>query len=144
MIRRMSILAALACVALAAHAAVAHPGGHGPSKIQPSKQPAPVLETLLKSELARVADTEVIVSRVTLPPSASLPKHWHPGEEFAHLLAGSVILWREGEGESTHRAGETIKIPLKQVHSARTAEEGATILVFRVHEKGKPERVLAD
>jgi hypothetical protein len=34
-----------------------------------------------------------------------------------------------------------LKVPLKQVHTAITTEEGATILVFRVHELGKPERV---
>lgn len=34
-----------------------------------------------------------------------------------------------------------MKVPLKQVHTAVTGDEGATILVFRVHEQGQPERI---
>jgi hypothetical protein len=59
------------------------PAGHAVDK--------PVLETLLKTKLAGVEGTEVIVSRVSFPPNTSLPKHWHPGEEFAYVIEGSVI-----------------------------------------------------
>ena len=50
------------------------------------------LENLLSSKLEGVPGTEVIVSRVDVPPDTSLPKHWHPGEEFAYVLEGSVTL----------------------------------------------------
>jgi quercetin dioxygenase-like cupin family protein len=100
----------------------------------------PSLETLLKADLERVEGTEVVVSRVTLPPSTTLPRHWHPGEEFAYVVEGSVTLWQEGREDIVARAGDAVRIPLKQVHTAITKDEGATILVFRVHEKGKPER----
>ena len=46
-----------------------------------SVQSGPKLENLLRSQLEGVRDTEVIVSRVTIPPNTTLPKHWHPGEE---------------------------------------------------------------
>jgi quercetin dioxygenase-like cupin family protein len=101
---------------------------------------APSLETLLKADLERVEGTEVVVSRVTLPPRTTLPRHWHPGEEFAYVVEGSVTLWQEGREDIVARAGDAVRIPLKQVHTAITKDEGATILVFRVHEKGKPER----
>jgi quercetin dioxygenase-like cupin family protein len=103
--------------------------------------PGPVLETLLKSVLEGVSSTEVIVSRVTIPPNTSLPKHWHPGEEFAYVLEGSATLWQKGKDDIVCNQGDVIKVPLKQVHTAITKDEGVTILVFRVHEKGKPERV---
>ncbi|WP_241905702.1 cupin domain-containing protein [Vibrio breoganii] len=54
-------------------------------------------ETLLSSLLEGAPGTEVIVSRVTIPPNTSLPKHWHPGEEFAYIIEGSVTLWQKGK-----------------------------------------------
>ena len=99
------------------------------------------LEDLLTAELEGVANTEVIVSRVSIPPNTSLPKHWHPGEEFAYVLEGSVTLWQKDKAEIVGKAGDVMKVPLRQVHTAVTRDEGAKILVFRVHEKGKPARV---
>jgi quercetin dioxygenase-like cupin family protein len=96
----------------------------------------------MRSQLERVTDTQVIVSRVTLRANAALPKHWHPGEEFAYILKGSVTLKLEGKKDVLGRAGEVVRVPLKQIHSARAGKKGAEVLVFRVHESGQPERVL--
>lgn len=104
----------------------------------------PKLENLLSSQLEGAKGTEVIVSRVTIPPNSALPTHWHPGEEFAYVLEGTVILWQKGKDDVTAKSGEVVKIPLKQIHTAKTGEEGATVLVFRVHEEGQPERVAAE
>ena len=104
----------------------------------------PNLATLLSGELARVEDTEFVVSRVQIPPNMSLPKHWHPGEEFVYVISGRVTLWQKDKGELVFAAGDAAKVPLKQIHTARTGDEGAELVVFRVHEKGKPERVLIE
>lgn len=120
---------------------------HGPGEDQQTAASSPAqlkLENLLSAELEGVEGTEVIVSRVTIPPNTELPKHWHPGEEFAYVLEGEVSLWLEGKVEFTGKAGDVSKVPLKKVHTAITGDEGAVILVFRVHEKGKPERVAVD
>ncbi len=109
-----------------------------------STAPQAMLETLLTAQLEGAVGTEVIVSRVVIPPNTSLPKHWHPGEEFAYVLEGSAILRREGKDDLTTSEGEVIKISFKEIHTAVTTDEGATILVFRVHEHGQPERVLVD
>jgi quercetin dioxygenase-like cupin family protein len=111
-------------------------GDHEPSAVK--------LENLLKAQLEGFEGGEVIVSRVTVPPHTALPRHWHPGEEFAYILEGSCYLWQEGKEDTLCRAGETLMVPLKQVHTAFTRDEGATILVFRVHEAGQPERVPAE
>ena len=84
------------------------------------------------------------MSRVEIPANTSLPKHWHPGEEFAYVLEGSVTLWQKGKEDTVISAGQAGKIPLAQIHTAITGETGVKLLVFRVHEKGKPERVLAE
>ena len=102
------------------------------------------LENLLRENLESTSGHEVIVSRVKIPPNSSLPKHWHPGEEIGYVLEGTVTLWMKGKESVTLKKGDTMKIPFKQIHTAITSEEGATVLVFRVHIKGEPERVLAE
>lgn len=99
------------------------------------------LENLMKSALEGFEGGEIIVSRVTIPPHTSLPRHWHPGEEFGYVLEGSCYLWQEGKEDILIEAGQVLKVPLEQVHTAVTKDEAATILVFRVHQEGKPERV---
>lgn len=102
------------------------------------------LENLMTSELEGVEGTEVIASKVSIPPNTTLPKHWHPGEEFVFILKGSVTLWQKGKENILGKEGEVVKVPLKQVHTAITGSEGVSLLVFRVHEKGQPERVKAE
>lgn len=102
------------------------------------------LENLLTRPLEGADGIEVIVSRVTIPPNTTLPKHWHPGEEFVYVVEGSATLWQEGKDDQVGRAGDTVMVPLKQVHTAITGDEAATLIVFRVHEEGQPERVLVD
>ena len=99
------------------------------------------IDNIMTNELELVEGTEVVVSRVEIPANTTLPKHWHPGEEFVYVLEGSGILWQEGKSDVPLKKGDVYKVPLKQIHTAKTLEEGATILVFRVHEKGKPVRV---
>lgn len=102
----------------------------------------PQMENLLSAALEGVDGTDVVLSRVVVPPNAALPKHWHPGEEFAYILDGSVTLWQEGEADIVGRPGDVMKVPLKKVHTVMTGAESVTLLVFRVHEQGQPERTL--
>ena len=102
------------------------------------------LENLLFEALEGAPGIEVIVSRVHIPANTSLPKHWHPGEEFVYVLEGSAILWQKDKDDILVEEGQVFKIPLKQIHTAITGNEGVTALVFRVHEKGQPERVKAE
>lgn len=105
---------------------------------------APKIQDLLTNALEASDGLEVIVSHVALPPNVTLPKHWHPGEEIAYILQGSVTLLLEGQGEKEFAAGEVGVVPLRAVHTARSGDEGATIIVFRVHTKGEPGRTLVD
>jgi quercetin dioxygenase-like cupin family protein len=113
-------------------------------KTDTHKAEMPSISTLLSGPLERVEGTEFIVSRVQIPPNMSLPRHWHPGEEFVYVVRGQVTLWQEGKDEVLFSTGDVGKVPLKQVHTAITGEEGVDLIVFRVHEEGKPERVLAE
>jgi quercetin dioxygenase-like cupin family protein len=102
----------------------------------------PEIKNLMTSALEGAEGLEVIVSHVALPPNVTLPTHWHPGEEIAYVLKGSVTLLLDGEMERTISEGETGTVPLKRVHTARSGPKGAIIVVFRVHEQGQPGRVL--
>jgi len=102
------------------------------------------VDNILTSQLELAEDVEVVVSHIVIPPNTELPKHWHPGEEFAYVLDGTVILWQEGKKEIPFKKGDVGKISLKQVHNVRTTESSATILVFRVHQSGEPVRVLVE
>ncbi len=101
-------------------------------------------ENLLTSQLAGVDGTEVVVSHVSVPANTTLPKHWHPGEEFAYIMEGSLVLLQDGKPDVVGHKGDAMVVPLKQVHTIRTQDEGVTIIIFRVHEQGEPERILVD
>ena len=99
------------------------------------------VNNLLSSELELTEGVEVVVSHLVVPPNTTLPKHWHPGEEFVYVLEGSGILWQKDKEDIILKKGEVYKVPLEQIHTAKTLEETATVLVFRVHKKGEPVRV---
>jgi len=102
------------------------------------------IDNILTSQLELVAGTEIIISHVEIPANTTLPKHWHPGEEFVYVLEGSEVLWQKDKPDVHLKKGDVFKVPLKQIHTAKTGEEGVTILVFRVHEKGQPVRVIVE
>ncbi len=99
------------------------------------------IDNIMTSPLESVEGMEVIVSYVEIPANTTLPKHWHPGEEFVYVLEGSQVLWQKDKSDTHLEKGDVFKVPLKQIHTATTGEEGATVLVFRVHEMGQPVRV---
>ncbi len=119
------------------------PGG-GAAGSAPLGASGMVVDTLLKTELEGVDDTEVVVTYAEFPPHTTLPKHWHPGEEFAYVLEGSATLWQEGKPDTLTKKGDVVKVPPKQVHTAITGDEGVKLVIFRVQEKGQPERVLVE
>ena len=100
----------------------------------------PVLENLMTTQLESAPGLEVIVSEVALPPMTTLPKHYHPGEEFVYVLDGTATIWLEGEGETELTAGDAFKVPLERPHLASTQEAPARVVVFRVHKTGMEER----
>ena len=105
---------------------------------------APKFENLTTDQLDSAEGLEVVTSRVSLPPETQLPRHTHPGEEFAYIIDGSLYLWVEGDGETRYVAGDTAKVSMNTVHTVRTGDEGVTLVAFRVHKIGEPERTLVD
>lgn len=113
------------------------------SSSTPYAQPVQV-EQLLSEAIPNIAGQQVRMSKVVMEANSQLPKHWHPGAEFAYVLSGKVTLWQQGQTPVDFQAGEALMIPPKQVHTAITNDEGVEILVFRVHPEGEPERIVVE
>ena len=102
------------------------------------------VDSLLDGDLARAPDMQVLVSRVHMPANTTLPRHWHPSEEFLYVLEGPVSLHQDGADAVLVEQGEVRRIAAEAVHTASTGDNGATVLVFRVHPRGEPVRMLAE
>lgn len=99
---------------------------------------------MLRTPTGMADGLEVIISDVIIPPNATIPRHYHPGEEYIYILEGSVIHVEEGKEDQLLKAGMTYVIPPKAEHAPRATEEGARAVVFRIHVEGKPERILVE
>lgn len=102
------------------------------------------IEDLLRDSLGLAKGIEVIVSYIELPRNTTLPSHYHPGEEFVFLIQGLGELTLKDESKIIIKAGETAKVPLRHVHSFSSLNEDVKGVVFRVHEKGQPDRILVE
>ena len=111
---------------------------------EPSQNVSVQAENLLRESIAGVESKEIIVSRVSFPPHTELPWHWHPGEEFFYVIEGSVTLKRRGEPDLPATQGDAQKIAPQIIHTGSTGEQGAELVIFRVHAEGEPERYLVD
>src|SRR5210317_217432 len=98
------------------------------------------IENLLRDSLALAEGVEVVLSYIELPKNTSLPSHYHPGEEFVYIIQGSGELTLKEKSKIIIKAGQTAKVPLKHVHSFSSLNEDVKGVVFRVHEKGQPDR----
>ena len=103
-----------------------------------------LIENLYRDSLALAPNVEVVVSYLEVPANSTLPLHWHPGEEFGYLIKGSGIVTLEDKSTIALTEGSFFNVPFKDVHSFSTSEESVTAVVFRVHQKGEPDRVLVD
>ena len=99
---------------------------------------------MLRALISESDDLEVIISDVVIPAGASVPKHFHPGQEFLYVIEGNAIHREEGQPDLSLNAGDAYVIPPRAVHNPMGGPEGARAIVFRVHQKGNPERILVN
>ena len=111
---------------------------------QAEQEPKPFSTTLYTGQIHGVEDKEIIVSLVELAPGKSAPLHTHPGEEIAFIIEGEAIQNIDNKGEEIKLPGQVAYIPYGVPHTVRTGKKPLKAVVFRIHEKGKPERFLID
>lgn len=82
--------------------------------------------------------TEVVVSRLVVPPGGIVPPHTHPGVETAYVIAGSLTeIWKQGERDL--HPGEMLTFPEGQVHGLEVVGKKALILLtIHIVAKGEP------
>jgi len=93
---------------------------------------------LLRTDLVSIEGKEGLLQLVELEPGINGKTHYHPGEEIAYLLEGSLYIGLEGKPDVTLGPGDAFYIQSEQVHFGKTTAKAAKILVFRVHPKGQP------
>ncbi len=107
-------------------------------------QPPPGSNQMLRAPITNADGLEVIVSDVVIPPNKTVPRHYHPGEEFIYVIEGSAVHVEEGKPDQILKAGDTYVIPPQAEHAPRGGAEGARAIVFRVHVQGEEERTLVE
>lgn len=99
---------------------------------------------MLRAPITMADGLEVIISDVVIPPGATVPAHYHPGEEFLYVIEGSAVHVEEGRPDLELGPGDAYVIPPRARHAPRGGPEGARAIVFRVHVAGEPERIVVD
>ena len=116
----------------------AHNHDHGSDD---ATRPPPGSNLMLRGPITISDDLEVIISDVVIPAGATVPRHFHPGEEFVYVIEGSAVHVEDGKPDQILSAGDAYVIPPQAEHAPRGGPEGARAIVFRVHKQGLPERI---
>lgn len=75
-----------------------------------------------------------------LGPGANMGKHYHPGDAFAYILEGTMLLEIAGKEAVTLKAGQGGSLPPRTVHDDKNGSQTAPLkfLVFHVAKRGEP------
>lgn len=95
---------------------------------------------LYKADLLTSDGNETGIFLAELGPGANIGKHYHPGDAFAYILDGTMLLEIEGKPSVTLTAGQSGSLPPRTVHDDRNSSRTAPLkfLVFHVAKKGEP------
>ena len=113
--------------------------GAGITSIGTAMQHAKVTE-VYKADLATSEGKEASMFLAELAPGANMGKHYHPGDAFAYILEGTMLLEIVGKESVTLKAGQSGSLPPRTVHDDKNASQTAPLkfLVFHVAKKGDP------
>ena len=82
---------------------------------------------------------EVIVSITEVPPGATIPRHFHYGEEAAYVLEGAITEM-PGQPPQVRAAGSSVMNMREVPHAGYKVVGDKTLKLLTVHvvDKGKP------
>lgn len=94
---------------------------------------------LRRSDLAGTDNSEVIMAELELPPGASVPRHFHHGEEYLYVVRGGTVETQDKQ-VITFEPGQTLHFERDEVHGGFTATGDSVLKVITVHivDKDKP------
>jgi quercetin dioxygenase-like cupin family protein len=95
---------------------------------------------LYKADLVTSDGKEASMFLAELGPGANMGKHYHPGDAFAYILEGTMLLEIAGKESVTLKPGQSGSLPPRTVHDDKNASQTAPLkfLVFHVAKKGDP------
>jgi quercetin dioxygenase-like cupin family protein len=95
---------------------------------------------LYKADLVTSEGKEASMFLAELAPGANMGKHYHPGDAFAYILEGTMLLEIAGKESVTLKPGQSGSLPPRTVHDDKNASQTAPLkfLVFHVAKKGDP------
>ena len=95
---------------------------------------------LYKADLITSDGKEASMFLAELGPGANMGKHYHPGDAFAYILEGTMLLEIDGGQSVTLNSGQSGSLPPRTVHDDKNASQTAPLkfLVFHVAMKGDP------
>jgi quercetin dioxygenase-like cupin family protein len=95
---------------------------------------------LYKADLVTSDGKEGSLFLAELAPGANMGKHYHPGDAFAYILEGTMLLEIAGGQSVTLKSGQSGSLPPRTVHDDKNASQTAPLrfLVFHVAKKGDP------
>lgn len=119
--------------------------GVGTTSMVNAMHPPVKVEALYKSDLATADGQEGSIFLAALAPGANVGRHYHPGDAFAYVLEGTMLLEIDGRPSVTLKAGEGGSLPPRVVHDDKnpSAANPLKFLVFHVARKGAPLTVSA-
>lgn len=119
-----------------------------PARAQERREPAREQEyvssapttLLLRDALVALKGKEATFMRLELPAGWVGERHYHTGDVFVYVLAGTFVVDVDGEGRKTFTPGQVYHEALNTVMQARnySAAQPATILVVQVGNVGEP------
>ena len=95
---------------------------------------------LYKANLVTSDGKEGSMFLAELGPGANMGKHYHPGDAFAYILEGTMLLEIVGKESVTLKAGQSGSLPPRTVHDDKNSSQTSPLrfLVFHVAKKGDP------
>ena len=119
--------------------------GVGMTAVVNAVHPPVKVDALYKTDLVTAEGQEGSIFLAELAPGANVGKHYHPGDAFAYILEGTMILEIEGKPSVTLKPGESGSLPPRTVHADRNGSTTKPLkfLVFHVAKKGAPLAVSA-
>lgn len=78
--------------------------------VDETMSPPPGSNLMLRGPITISDDLEVIISDVVIPAGATVPRHFHPGEEFVYVIEGAAVHVEAGKPDTLISAGEAFVI----------------------------------
>ena len=106
---------------------------------QQAPAPNPNVKIYYTTPLENDASRIVRLQSITIPPGQGNQFHRHPGDQWAAVQEGEVILTIKGQAPRTLKAGDSVHIPRGTIHrNQNLTDKPARSVELNIVDKDKP------